>query len=735
MRVSHTLVEAAAVALGFLLLAVVFTWPVAAHLTTALPGDLGDPLLNAWILAWDADRLADGLVGLWQAPIFHPYANTLAYSEHLLGVAVPLAPVHWVFDNLLLTYNVAFLASFMLAGGGMYLLVRSLTGSRAAGLLAGIAFAFSPYRVNHVSHLQVLMSGWMPIGLWALHRYGRTSSRWALAGFVGAIVMQGLSNGYYLYFLGVPVAFVAGWLLWRAGRRRARVLAELSVAALVIGIVFAPIAFVYYEARQSQSLVRDISEIDFYSADIAHYLEVDRDLRFWGGRLREGRPERALFPGATLASLALVALGGAVVARSGDARATAGGSRSLVWLYASIAVAAMALSLGPEPRAWGTPLLPVGPYRLGMTLVPGLDGLRVPARLAMVVYLALSVLAGLALARIGRIWPRRARALAAGGLAILVFLESLAVPVAVEELEERPFDDAVYQWLTDRPPGAVLELPVEGRHRNLQTLHTLGYQYRTLEHGHPLVNGFSGYTTALFDFLPVAPLWNRAVTGQMLEGLRAIGVRYVIVHEALYQDRDLARATLRALRAERAGMAGFYGVGPTHVFDLGEVEWPYRLPPDEPQLVGAVPVPPTALRLSASHQPGQLGLAVDGDVDTAWTTGEPQRGSESLTLRFDRSREVTGVRIRLAGGTWGDYPRRLRIEGSAGGEAFDLHLHEDVVLPALIASFPRGDRNPAVDIVFPPARVTALRLRQLGSSEPWRWSINELTVWERPGAQ
>ena len=49
--------------------ALALLWPLPLKLTTHMTGDpFGDPLLNAWILGWDADRLRHGLQGLWQAP-------------------------------------------------------------------------------------------------------------------------------------------------------------------------------------------------------------------------------------------------------------------------------------------------------------------------------------------------------------------------------------------------------------------------------------------------------------------------------------------------------------------------------------------------------------------------------------------------------------------------------------------------------------------------------------------
>ena len=93
----HTVPAARELALAtavFLVASVLLTLPVAVHPTRTLPSDLVDTLLNSWIIGWDADRLRHGLAGLWDAPIFYPYRDTLAFSENLLGLAVFVAPVY-----------------------------------------------------------------------------------------------------------------------------------------------------------------------------------------------------------------------------------------------------------------------------------------------------------------------------------------------------------------------------------------------------------------------------------------------------------------------------------------------------------------------------------------------------------------------------------------------------------------------------------------------------------------
>ena len=105
---------------GYTLTAVATLWPLADRLRTAMvPAVTGDPLLNAWILAWDADRMRHGFSGLWNAPLFYPASDTLAWSEHLIGIALFTAPVQWLTGQPVLVYNLALLESVVLAGAGM----------------------------------------------------------------------------------------------------------------------------------------------------------------------------------------------------------------------------------------------------------------------------------------------------------------------------------------------------------------------------------------------------------------------------------------------------------------------------------------------------------------------------------------------------------------------------------------------------------------------------------------
>src|SRR5262245_199878 len=260
--------EATAVVVGFTALAIASTYPRIRLITNHLPSDLGDPLLTAWTLAWDADRIRRGLSGLWDAPSFFPYQHTLLYSDHLLGVAMFSAPLQWLTGNPLLVYNVAFVASSVLSGGGMYLLARELTGRRDAALVAGVIYACQPFRASHFPHLQWQLTGWLPLSLWALHLYFRTvRARWLVWTAV-FYLLQCLTAAYFTYFALVALVPVALVEWWRARLPIGKVLRQAALPVVLIFVVMLPIVRAYYEVREASGLHRTPKDIVELSADV-----------------------------------------------------------------------------------------------------------------------------------------------------------------------------------------------------------------------------------------------------------------------------------------------------------------------------------------------------------------------------------------------------------------------------------------------------------------------------------
>ena len=619
--------RAAWLALGaFVAAALLATWPLVLRPGHAVAGGPGDPMLVTVILAWDADRIAHGLRGFWDAPWLFPHRHSIAYSEHLIGVALFTAPIQWITSNPVFTYNVAYIGSYVLAGFGMFLLTRALWGRADAAILAGLAFELTPYRLAQSSHLPVLMNGWMPIGLLALHRYFTNGSRRWLAAFAAVFAVLGLSNGYYLYFFLLPVAVVVGGEMARRSPHvpRGRIALDMTAAGLAVAAAIAPIAFVYYRLQRDHGFTRTIDELPGLSARFADYVHVASGAWTWGGLLAIGTGERELFHGFVV--VAFAAIGACTIRQSGRTR--------LVATYLLIALLAVWLAMGPGP---GTP------YGLLFKLLPGFSALRVPARLSAILIVALAVLAGAGFAWLLARLPKRVAALVAMILGATMILEGQHGVWLVEtpDPKERSWDNVAYEWLRTSPPGAVLELNIT----QLDDFRpfTPVYQFHALRHRHPIVNGYAGWKSVLQELLGSggSPLREPGHVAEALRGLRAIGVRYVLLHERTFATPEEAGRIVSEMQSARDQIAEEHQWPGTWAWRLADTRAaPATVDSGNEALR---PLDPGTFAVSASGHEDRLPLLFDRDIDTRWLSGDPQDGGEWIAVRFPHAVDVGRV--------------------------------------------------------------------------------------------
>jgi hypothetical protein len=184
--------------------------------------------------------------------------------------------------------------------------------------------------------------------------------------------------------------------------------------------------------------------------------------------------EQRLFPGTALLCLALVGL--VMGARSAH--------RRWVWFLAAVATGAAVLALG-------TAVEPFGPFSILRDLVPGFDRLRSPFRFAAVTQIALVVLAGLGLDALWLFRGALGRAVAVGIFALGV-LEVAALPARLTTVHDTT-DAAWVRWLARHPGGAVAMAPFPTSGSYVDYATTTEWMLAGLEHGHPLLNGYSGF--------------------------------------------------------------------------------------------------------------------------------------------------------------------------------------------------------------------------------------------------
>ncbi|MBI3946347.1 MAG: hypothetical protein HY321_10545, partial [Armatimonadetes bacterium] len=146
------------------------------------------------------------------------------YPLHALGEAGVLYPPHLLLYALLpplLAYGVNTLLAIVVAHGSMYLFCRDLGRSRAASLLAGLAYSFSGYFVVHLPTLHSAQSAaWVPLLLLAVRR-AVASHRPGARALVGVVLAIQITAGYpqVVYYSVVAAAL---WGAWECGGVEAR---------------------------------------------------------------------------------------------------------------------------------------------------------------------------------------------------------------------------------------------------------------------------------------------------------------------------------------------------------------------------------------------------------------------------------------------------------------------------------------------------------------------------------
>ncbi len=628
--------------LSYSVISLVLTWPLVLGLGSDVPGDLGDSLLNMWILAWGAEHLPQLLTGgiswaqFWDANIFHPSPLALALSEHLFGQVLQILPVYWLTGSIILCYNLLFVSTFALSAFGAYLLVRDLTGDCRAAFIAGLVYGFLPYRIASVPHLQVMSSQWMPFALWGLNRFAANHSYRALAGGTGALVLQNWSCGYYLLYFAPFVPLFVLHRMW-ATKKLAdlRIWGGLIGAAVVTLVLTLPFLLPYTEAQRQFGLARPFGEVAGFSANVWSYVTASENVRLWGEALRfHTRPEGKTFlgfmpwllalvaavtlvrrevaadpsiserrrwvrvllvvmtiaaalqfvalagavafggfdlkvMGATISArtpqrllMQLVAAAGLVLALSTRARAVMGRLvRRPLFFFAAATLLAMWLSLGPAPSAGDARVSGLGIYSALYNYVPGFDGVRVPARYAMVAGLFLAVMAGYGVAALIRLKAdttiapvesgflvRRSPGeggsrIAVTALAVLILIEGAAIPLelnrawaqneAMPPARIYPASKAppVYARIAGLPAGsAITEFPFGDAAWEIR------YVYYAATHWKPITNGYSGSFPPEYS-ARVARLRNVSANPEAAwQALVDSGTTHVVLHPAAFAN-------------------------------------------------------------------------------------------------------------------------------------------------------------------------------------------------------
>jgi hypothetical protein len=513
------------------------TWPLAARITTHLPNTAVaspfDSLFVAWALSHESRALVTNPRTLPDGNIYHPARRALFYGEAGFGATPYFMPAFLLTGNPILALNVVFLTGLVLTAATLHLLAKRLTGSALAGVVAGATFVTTPwvlrawvpaapnYAVLQYFPLILLLSAHPALPL------GRA------AWLVALVVLQGLSSPYVAASLLAPLGLLGVVRLVRRRSRAAggRLLAVVGIAAPILVAAYSGYLLVRLDNPQLQE-------------QTVWPLQATSPAPWIGPFGREAPT------GLTPAAFALIGAG--IIARAVRRRRDGSAPRDVAWrLGAFWATAGFVLAIRPHAH-WRESLLAF-PQSIAAQLTPVYTMLRIPERLGIGALMGLAVLAGVAFAECTVPLARRRdggvpRRVAATGALVLVLC---ALYWSAEARRPGPWTPARYGLFRpvgqDAPllavvrdsTGPLLELPAEN------VWAQAGAVYRSIYHGRPLLNGYSGYWPA--GFPERMALARRLPDPSALDELsRTTGLRQILVHTASCRPEERAAWTALA---------------------------------------------------------------------------------------------------------------------------------------------------------------------------------------------
>ncbi len=443
------------------------------------------PLFNAWTIGWNANRAAHGFIGYWDAPIFHPARQSFAFSEPQ-PATILVAPVCWITGSAIAGYKAWLFVSLALNGFFTALLLRRFGHGLFLQLIGGAAICLLPIVHQRIDVLQ-LVPVWGIIWFWSsLFELDRKPGTRASIESGFAFAMCFALSVHHALFLSLIIPISAAVFIPRLLDRE---FLQAAVLSTVVASMFVlPIVLPIRAAADANSFARKELAVKKQSARLTHYLATPPNALIHFDTFEASR-SRTFNVGWFRMALAVFGILTAVIFRK---------RRRWVLFLALTISSAMTFSLGSNLDIFGWQ-----PWQTLSQNLPGFSQVRNVFRFAWLVQISIVLMsveglaAVLAICQL-RVPPRLLKPV----LAIFVIIPGaiLAAEVWPESAQRGGVPDVIrhQSWAhfirDNRTAGRpIVCLPFASGNTIGDFDVTTRWMLYGLEHGAPMLNGYSGF--------------------------------------------------------------------------------------------------------------------------------------------------------------------------------------------------------------------------------------------------
>jgi len=246
-------------AIIFLIFSLYITFPLIEHMGNWSTGT-GDELVIAWIQNWVIHTFTTNPFSLFEANLYFPYHNTLAYTELFLPSSLLSIISLKVFAQPIAVVNFTLISSLFMLGFFTFLLSFYITEDFLPSLFSGMLIIFSPAVLDKKVHLQILALEWIPLSILCFLHFIKTNKTLFLILSFLFFVLQTYNSflpGYFLVFFFLIYLI---YIFFYDKRKLKQIIKKILLAFLISIALLLPIVIPYYKVSYEFHAVRDVRD-------------------------------------------------------------------------------------------------------------------------------------------------------------------------------------------------------------------------------------------------------------------------------------------------------------------------------------------------------------------------------------------------------------------------------------------------------------------------------------------